>query len=53
MADFLFLGNDEIENQIQRGWLMTKKEKKILLLGAGELGKVRLTKSHSYYHIVS
>lgn len=36
------LGNDEIENQLKRDRLMAKNEIKMLLLGAGESGKVSL-----------
>jgi len=37
----LLLGNDEIESQLKRDRLMAKNEIKMLLLGAGESGKVR------------
>ena len=40
MADFLFLGNDKIESQLQRGRLTVKQDIRILLLEAGESGKV-------------
>lgn len=36
----LLLGNDEIENQLKRDRIMAKNEIKMLLLGAGESGKV-------------
>lgn len=36
----LLSGNDEIENQLKRDRMMAKNEIKMLLLGAGESGKV-------------
>lgn len=38
--DIILTGNDEIENQLKRDRLMAKNEIKMLLLGAGESGKV-------------
>jgi guanine nucleotide-binding protein subunit alpha len=40
------VGNDEIENQLRRDRMMAKNEIKMLLLGAGESGKVSLTRGH-------
>lgn len=38
---YLLSGNDAIENQLKRDRMMAKNEIKMLLLGAGESGKVR------------
>jgi hypothetical protein len=37
------IGHDEIESQLKRDRMMAKNEIKMLLLGAGESGKVSLT----------
>lgn len=37
-----FKGNDEIESQLKRDRTLAKNEIKMLLLGAGESGKVNL-----------
>jgi hypothetical protein len=42
-SNSFFLGNDEIENQLRRDRMMAKNEIKMLLLGAGESGKVSYT----------
>jgi hypothetical protein len=41
-------GNEEIENQLRRDKVMAKNEIKMLLLGAGESGKVSLIITSSY-----
>ena len=41
IVDSCIPGNDEIESQLKRDRLMAKNEIKMLLLGAGESGKVR------------
>ena len=40
-------GNDEIESQLKRDRMMAKNEIKMLLLGAGESGKVCLIHLYS------
>lgn len=42
-SNSFFVGNDEIENQLRRDRMMAKNEIKMLLLGAGESGKVSCT----------
>ena len=41
LNSYLLSGNDAIENQLKRDRMMAKNEIKMLLLGAGESGKVR------------
>ena len=42
LIDVSATGNDEIESQLKRDRMMAKNEIKMLLLGAGESGKVCL-----------
>jgi guanine nucleotide-binding protein G(i) subunit alpha len=50
LTQLLFSGNDEIESQLKRDRMMAKNEIKMLLLGAGESGKVRRRVQPAYQH---
>jgi len=43
---YAIAGNDEIESQLKKDRIMAKNEIKMLLLGAGESGKVRAPPAH-------